>query len=174
MAESCDASNQRIIDAFKKHYDKLMTAMGPCVMEVARVLYQERLISDDTKTAAHDMSVGEQVRGFKVVNAVEAYIKVCNSSSKQLKILSTLEKHPPLNVVVVNILQDAGVTSECSGFSGESYSHYQKQAGTKFIFIFYFLLAIEDDTNKSTDSLAVRPKLKSETFITWYMYVCNR
>lgn len=125
MAESCDASNQRIIDSFKMHYDQLMTAMRPCVMKVARVLYQKRFISDDTKGAAHDSSMSEQVRGFKVVDAVEAYIKACNSSSKSLEILSTLEKHPPLNVVVVNILQDAGVTSGSSRFSGEFHSHYQ-------------------------------------------------
>ena len=126
MAESCDASNQRIIDAFKNHYDKLTTAMRPCVMEVSRVLYQERLISDDTKTAAHDMSTGERLRCFKVVDAVEAYITTCNSSSKSLEILSILEKHPPLHVVVVNILQDAGLTSRSSRSSCEFHSHYQK------------------------------------------------
>ena len=55
MAESSDASNQRIIDAFRKHHDELVTALGSCVLKVARVLYQERLISYDTNEAAHEV-----------------------------------------------------------------------------------------------------------------------
>ena len=127
MAESCDddPSYDRIIDAFKKHYDELITTMGPRVMEVARVLYQERLISKETVGAAHEVSMSEQVRSFKVVNAVEVYITTCKSSSKSLEILSILEKHPPLNVVVDNILQDAGVTSRTSKSDGEFHSHSQ-------------------------------------------------
>ena len=125
MAESCDDSNQRIIDAFKIHYTELMTAMRPCVMEVAEVLYQKHLISDDTKTAAHDSSMGERLRCFKVVDAVEVYITTCNSSSEQLRILSILEKHPPLNGVVVNVRKDAGLTSQTSRSDGQFHSYSQ-------------------------------------------------
>ena len=164
MAESCDddPSYDRIIDAFKKHYDKLITTMGPCVMEVARVLYQERLISKETVGAAHEVSMSEQVRSFKVVNAVEVYITTCKSSSKSLEILSILEKHPPLNVLVDNILQDAGLTCRSSRSNGEFHSHYQNHV---LVQVFYCLPAIENDANKSNESPAARPKLKSETLV---------
>ena len=127
MAESCDddPSYDRIIDAFKKHYNELIATMGLCVMEVARVLHQERLISKETVGAAHEVSMSELLRSFKVVNAVEVYITSCKSSSKSLEILSILEKHPPLNVVVDNMLQDAGLRSRSSSSNGEFHSHSQ-------------------------------------------------
>ena len=131
MAESCDddPSNYRIMGAFRKNFHELTIAMKPCVMEVAGVLYREGLIPKDTITRAAfgHVSTSELLlrRSFKVVDAVEVYMKVFNSSSKSLEILSILEKHPPLNIVVDNILQDAGLRSRSSSSNGKFHSHSQ-------------------------------------------------
>ena len=126
MAESDhDPANQRIVNAFGMHYADLMTALRPCFMKVAVDLRQVGFIHSDTVRAVYDIGIQEQVKIFKVVDAVETCITACNSLSKSLEILSLLEKHPPLNGVVDNIRKDAGLTSGTYNSNGEFHSHYQ-------------------------------------------------
>ena len=98
-----DPLNQRIRDVFQSHYDDLVEAMSICVGKVARVLYQNKIISNVTLNEAIEDGWSKSRRSHTVVHAIEVYIKSWKSSSKSLEVLAILEKHPPLDGVVAKI-----------------------------------------------------------------------
>ena len=112
MAASCGhhLSNQRIVDAFRAHYDDLVDATTVCTEKVARVLYQKEVIALETMKDASEVGVGKFRRSVLVVDAVFAFIKSQKSLPKSLEVLYILEKHPSLNGVITTIRKQASVT----------------------------------------------------------------
>ena len=124
MAVSCgdDPSHQRIVDAFRAHYDDLVEATTVCTGKVARVLYQEKVIGLETMKDASEVGVGKLRGSVSVVDAVFTYIKSWKSLPKSQEVLSILEKHDPsLKGVVATIRKEASSASRntSSDKSGE-------------------------------------------------------
>ena len=105
MAASCDDHelNQRIIDAFRAHYDDMVEAMSVCAGKVARILYEIKIIHIETMKEASEVGWSKYQKSFTVVNAIDVYIKSRESSSHSVEVLDILEKHPPLDGVVAKI-----------------------------------------------------------------------
>ena len=105
MAASCDDQelNQRIIDAFRAHYDDIVEAMSVCAGRVARILYQNKIIDVEKMREANDDTKSKYHGSIAVADAINVYIKTWESSSKSLEVLDILEKHPPLDGVITKI-----------------------------------------------------------------------
>ena len=58
-------------------------------------------------------------RSLTVVNAIDVYIKIGNSSSKSLEVLAILEKQPPLDAVIAKIRKQVSHDPSASGVGGE-------------------------------------------------------
>ena len=112
MAVSCgdDPSHQRIVDAFRAHYDDLVDATTVCTEKLARVLYQKEVIALETMKDASEVGVGKFRGSVLVVDAVFAYIKSQKSLPRSQEVLYTLEQHPSLKGVVATIRKQASVT----------------------------------------------------------------
>ena len=104
MVTSCDDHelNQRIIDAFRAHYDDMVEAMTVCAGKIARILYQSKIIDVEKMREANDTR-SKYHGSIAVVDAINVYIKTWESSSKSLEVLAILEKHPPLDAVTAKI-----------------------------------------------------------------------
>ena len=110
-----DPLNQRIKDVFQSHYDDLVEAMSICVGKVARVLYQNKIISNVTLNEASEDGWSKSRRSHTVVHAIEVYIKSWKSSSKSLEVLAILEKHPPLDAVIAKIRKQVYPSASVGG-----------------------------------------------------------
>ena len=117
--EQSDLLNQRIMDAFQSHYDDMVEAVSVCVEKVARILYQSKKISDVTLKEASEDGWSKYKRSLTVVNAIDVYIKIGNSSSKSLEVLAILEKQPPLDAVIAKIRKQVSHDPSASGVGGE-------------------------------------------------------
>ena len=85
-----EPANQRIVRAFRSHYETLVKAIDPD--EAALALYQKKLINKTTLEEATSSNAVRFRRSLRVVEAVETFLEVCNSSSDAFRILSILEK----------------------------------------------------------------------------------
>lgn len=103
--------NQRIVDAFRAHYDAMVEAMTVCAGKVARILYQSEKIPIETMKESSEAGWSKYRRSIAIVDAIDVYIRSRESSSQSIEILSILEKHPPLDGVVDKIRKHAHLLS---------------------------------------------------------------
>ena len=113
------AAHQRIVDAFRAHYDDLVDATTVCTEKLARVLYQKEVIALETMKDASEVGVGKFRRSVLVVDAVFAYIKSQKSLPRSLEVLYILERQPSLKEVVATIRKQASVTSASRNTSSD-------------------------------------------------------
>ena len=85
--------NQRIVRAFRSHYETLVKAIDPDGTALA--LYSNELITPIVFDEATNSKDTEFARSLCVLRAVERYLNSCKSSSDALKILSVVDKHIP-------------------------------------------------------------------------------
>ena len=115
-----EPTNQRIVRAFRSHYETLVKAIDPG--EAALSLYQEKLISKTTLDEATGNGTRFK-RSIKVVEAVETYLGICgNSPTTAHLILTILERSSTssgLDSVIARIRQQAMI------FGGECVVYYR-------------------------------------------------
>ena len=96
--------NQRIIDAFRAHYDDIVEAMSVCAGKSrARSFIRIKIIDVEKMREANDDTKSKYHGSIAVADAINVYIKTWESSSKSLEVLDILEKHPPLDGVITKI-----------------------------------------------------------------------
>ena len=110
-----ESTNQRIVRAFRSHFKMLVDVLDP--VEASLDLYSEKLINKTTLDEAICSNRLKFRRSYTVVDAVETYLDICNSTTTAHKILTILERHSisgPDSVIARIRRQAMSFGGECS------------------------------------------------------------
>ena len=112
-----EPANQRIASAFQTHYETFVKAIDPDKAAVA--LFSNKIINKTTlEEATNDKDIRFR-RSLKVVEAVQTFLEVCDSSSDAFNVISILEKHASTSTgfLAARIRRDS-----MSSYGGEYYT----------------------------------------------------